>query len=192
MSGGRFDCARFHGEQLAGAGVAYQVGLLAGWCFGMFSSDWRGGVWLARDCLIGGRAGARESVSVAWFPGWCFWGAFSWARLGGGVFCDWVFIGAGVFWCGVIGHAVCWCGSGARVFLAVGSSVAWGVFVLVWLVVRGGVKRRVFWLCQVVGRFPGRAGVWSSVPTYGCGRAIPARGVCFDWRGHFHGVIIGA
>lgn len=70
------------GSKLAVAGVAYQVGLSAGWCFGMFSSDWRGGVWLARDCLIGGRAGTRESVSVAWFPGWCFWVAFSWARLG--------------------------------------------------------------------------------------------------------------
>ena len=102
---------RFHGEQLAGAGVAYQVGLLAGWCFGMFSSDWRGGVWLARDCLIGGRAGARESVYVAWFPGWCFWGAFFLGAIGG-VLCDWVFIGAGVFWCGVIGHVAWWCGSG--------------------------------------------------------------------------------
>lgn len=33
LSGGRFDWGRFLGAQLAGAGVAYQLVLLAGWCF---------------------------------------------------------------------------------------------------------------------------------------------------------------
>lgn len=103
-----------------------------------------------------------------------------WCMLGGLVF-------LGRFdWRGEIVHAVYWCGNGgARVFLIVGSSVSLGHFCDCLADCAGRCKRRVFWLCQVVVRFCGRAGVWSSVPTYGC-RFEYSRGVfsgCFvrDW-----------
>lgn len=48
LSGGRFDWGRFLGAQLAGAGVAYQVGLFDTLVFGAFSSDWRG--WFSTWC----------------------------------------------------------------------------------------------------------------------------------------------
>lgn len=52
-----------------------------------------------------------------------FWGRVFLGEIGG-VFCDWVFIGAGVFpGVGVIGRAVCWCGSGARFWLGAGCGV---------------------------------------------------------------------
>lgn len=166
---------------------------------GVLWACWRGGVCLARDCLLGwragvdwrGRAGARESVCVAWFPGWCFLGLVFLVRDFGR------FTGAGrldMLCAGVVVGARflgCWefCGVGRFCDCLAGCA--------------GRCKKRVFWLCQVVGRFPGRAGVWSSVPTYGCVRAIPARGVCFgsdwivrsfcfDWRERFHVVVIGA
>ena len=176
-------------------------------------------MWLIRwDCWLAGVLACFRAIGAGtfgWRACWCagkclyrlvswlvFFGArFSWARLGVfsviGYSLARAFSGVGrldVLCAGVVVGARflgCWefCGVGRFCDCLAGCA--------------GRCKKRVFWLCQVVGRFPGRAGVWSSVPTYGCGRAIPARGVCFgsdwivrsfcfDWRERFHVVVIGA
>ena len=113
----------------------------------MGSNCWRN--WLARDCLIGGRAGVRESVSVAWFPGWCFWGAFSWRVIG---WCVFLVRGLGRFLSGVV-VSVFW---SFRTWRA-GALLGW----IVRVVERGVFPARLSWcVAGEIGRVIGARGVF--------------------------------